>query len=181
MVATYPPIPRATAQLRPGQYWSIPLSDGRFGCGRVLRVEHGRTWFVGAILDWVGAEPPTSDAIAGSPVLEVGKAHIRLITFGDGAILGERPLSADGIRAPATVDGYWGDGYGVVRAERRFIAGDPMPTEEFRQVSSPLTAEMLRPSITGRGLVQFDRRLTDDDFRQLGEWLRPYPEMTLRA
>jgi hypothetical protein len=40
---------------------------------------------------------------------------------------------------------------------------------------------MLRPSLIGRGVVQFDRRLTDDDFRQLGEWFRPYPEMTLRA
>lgn len=183
---TYPLIPRTTVQLRPGQYWSIPLSDGRFGCGRVLRVEHdratgSRTWFVGAILDWVDDEPPTSEAIAGSPLLATGKAHVRLITFGGGAILGERPLSADGIDPPLTVDSYWGDGFAVARAERRFIAGDPVPTEEFRQVSSPLTAEMLQPSITGRGLVQFDRRLTDDDFRQLGEWFRPYPEMTLRA
>ena len=68
-----------------------------------------------------------------------------------------------------------------MRAERRFIAGDPAPTSDFRQVSSPLTGEMLRPSLTGRGVVQFRSRLTDDDFRQLGEWFRPYPEMTLRA
>ena len=40
---------------------------------------------------------------------------------------------------------------------------------------------MLRPSLTGRGVVQFDRRLTDDDFAQLGEWFRAYPEMDLRA
>ena len=65
-----------------------------------------------------------------------------------------------------------------MRAERRFIAGDPPPTSDFRQVRSPLTAEMLRPSLTGRGVVQFDHRLTDDDFAQLGEWFRAYPEMT---
>ena len=40
---------------------------------------------------------------------------------------------------------------------------------------------MLRPALTGRGVVQFDRRLTDDDFRMLGEWFRAYPEMDLRA
>jgi hypothetical protein len=40
---------------------------------------------------------------------------------------------------------------------------------------------MLRPSLTGRGVVQFDRRLTDEDFAQLGEWFRAYPEMNLRA
>ena len=185
-MATYPLIPKTTAHLRPGQFWSIPMADGRFGCGRVLRVDTGRpsggrTRFIGAILDWVGDSPPSSEAIAGSPVLNVGNAHVRLVSFGGGAILGERPLAADGIEPPATVDTYWGDGYAVARAERRFIAGDPPPTSDFRQVSSPLTDEMLRPSLTGRGVVQFDRRLTDDDFRQLGEWFRAYPEMDLRA
>src|SRR5262245_9023796 len=182
----YPLEPKTTAHLRPGQFWSIPMADGRFGCGRVLRAETGattggRTRFIAAILDWVGDEPPAADTIAGSRVLEIGNAHVRLITFGGGAILGERPLSADGIEPPATVDTWWGDGFAVARVEHRFIAGDPKPTADFRQVSSPLTAEMLRPAPTGRGVVQFDRRLTDDDFRQLGEWFRPYPEMSLRA
>ena len=40
---------------------------------------------------------------------------------------------------------------------------------------------MLRPSSTGRGVVQFDKRLTDDDFERLGAWFRDYPEMRLRA
>ena len=185
-MATYPLIPKTTAHLRPGQFWSIPMADGRFGCGRVLRVDTGRpsggrTRFIAAILDWVGDSPPSSEAIAGSPVLKVGNAHVRLISFGGGAILGERSLAADGIEPPATVDTYWGDGYAVARAEQRFIAGDPPPTSDFRQVSSPLTDEMLRPAPTGRGVVQFDRRLTDEDFRKLGEWFRAYPEMDLRA
>lgn len=180
----YPLIPRTTAHLRPGQFWSIPMSDGRFGCGRVLRVEldrPSRTRFIGAILDWVGDVPPSSDAIAGSAVLTVGNAHVRLISFAGGAILGERPLASDQLEPPATVSSYWGDGYAFARVERRFIAGDPPPTSDFRQVSSPLTGEMLQPSRTGRGVVQFNSRLTDDDFRQLGEWFGQYPEMTLRA
>ena len=54
----YPLTPKTTAHLRPGQFWSIPMSDGRFGCGRVLRADTGsatggRTRFIGAILDWV--------------------------------------------------------------------------------------------------------------------------------
>jgi hypothetical protein len=185
-MTTYPLIPKTNAQLSPGQFWSIPLSDGRFGCGRVLRVDRdqavgGRTRFIGAILDWVDDAPPSSESIAGSPLLEVGNAHVRLISFAGGAILGERPLSVDGIEPPTSVDTYWGDGYAMVRAELRFIAGDPPPISDFRQVSSPLTPDMLEPSPTGRGVVQFDRRLTDDDFRLLGEWFRPYPDMTLRA
>ena len=184
-MATYPLVPKTTAHLRPGQFWSIPMADGRFGCGRVLRVDTGgrsggRTRFIGAILDWVGDSPPSSEAIDGSPVLAVGNAHVRLVSFGGGAILGERPLAADGIEPPATVDTYWGDGYAVDRVER-LITGDPRPTSDFRQVRSPLTEEMLRPALTGRGVVQFDRRLTDDDFRTLGEWFRAYPEMDLRA
>ena len=73
---------------------------------------------------------------------------MRLVSYGGGTILGERPLALDGIEPPATIDTYWGDGYGVARAELRFIAGDPAPTEDFRQVASPLTPEMLRPSPT---------------------------------
>jgi hypothetical protein len=134
-VATYPLIPKTTAHLRPGKFWSIPMADGRFGCGRVLRVDTGRpsggrTRFIAAILDWVGDSPPSSDAIAGSPVLKVGNAHVRLVSFGGGAILGERPLAADGIELPTTVDTYWGDGNAVARTEQRFIAGDPPPTSE---------------------------------------------------
>ena len=181
-MSSYPLVPKSTAHLRPGQFWSIPLADGRFGCGRVLRVDHERrTSFVGAILDWVGDAPPTSDAIAGAPILSVGNAHVRLISHGGGAILGERSLDDDAIVVPGTIDAYWGDSYAVVRAEQRFIAGDPQPSSDFRQVWSPLTDEMLRPAIAPSGTVQFDRRLTDPDMARLGEWFRAYPEMTLRA
>ena len=99
-MTTYPLIPKTTAHLRPGQFWSIPMSDGR------------------------------------------------LISFGGGAIVGERPLEADGIEPPTSVDRYWGDGYAVMRVERRFIAGDPPPTSDFREVSSPLAGEKLRPALT---------------------------------
>jgi hypothetical protein len=40
---------------------------------------------------------------------------------------------------------------------------------------------MLRTALTGRGVVQFTSPLTDDDFRRLADWLRAYPEITLRA
>jgi len=92
-VTGYPLTPKTTAHLRPGQFWSIPMSDGRFGCGQVLRADTGsatggRTRFIGAILDGVGDAPPDAEAIAGSAVLAVGNAHVRLISFGGGAILG---------------------------------------------------------------------------------------------
>jgi internalin A len=186
MTTIYPLIPKTTTHLRPGQFWSIPMSDGRFGCGRVLRTETGattggRTRFIGAILDWVGDSPPSSDAIAGSQPIAIGNAHVRIISVDGGQLLGERPLAQDAIEPPTSVNIYWGDGFAVTRAERRFIHGGPPLTRDFREVSSPLTDEMLRPAKTGKGLVQFRKRLTDEDFARLAEWLRQYPEMTLRA
>ena len=34
----YPFEPKSNAYLVPGQLWGVPLSDGRWGCGRVLAV-----------------------------------------------------------------------------------------------------------------------------------------------
>jgi internalin A len=185
-MARYPFVPKTTAHLAAGQLWSIPIADGRFGCGRVLRIDSDRAYgarvlFVGAILDWIGDQPPTPEAIAGRPALAVGIAHVRSIAGAGGEIVGERPLDLDPIEVPARPDTHWGASYPVWRVERRFIHGDPPPTTDFRHLRSPLTDEMLRPSTTGRGVVQFDSLLTDDDFVRLADWLRPYPEMTLRA
>ena len=182
----YPFVPKTNAHLRPGQFWSIPLSDGRFGCGRVLAIdreaEYGaRTTFVGGLLDWVGAEPPTWDSIGGKAVLEVGYAHVGLIAESGGAVLGERPLELDSIEVPNDIPSAWGLRSMVRRAEHLFVAGNPPPEFERREVRSPLTDEMLRPSPTGRGVVQFESLLTDGDFSRLAEWLRQYSQMELRA
>src|SRR6476660_9537596 len=68
---TYPFLPRSTKAMLLGQFWAIPLSDGRFACGRVveLRVRDDGTrdsrGFLAGLLDWVGSSNPTSDSIAG--------------------------------------------------------------------------------------------------------------------
>ena len=187
MPPAYPFVPKSTAQLEPGQYWSIPLSDGRFGCGRVLRIDRDRAYgarilFVGGLLDWVGDAPPTAEAIAGQPLLGTGVMHVRAIAHGGGQVLGHRPLDADGIEPPVgSIGTHWGEGYPKIRAEHRFIKGDPPPTSERRVIESPLTDEMLRPSPTGRGTVQFRTLLTDDEFVRLADWMAQYPEMMLRV
>ncbi len=186
-MSKYPFVPKTNAHLEPGQFWSIPMSDGRFACGRVLRVDRdvktygARAMFVGALLDWVGTELPTAEAIAGKPALKICGAHVRTITEPGGSVVGERPLELDGIVPPAEVHEWWGFRGAVARAERHFIAGDPPPLSERREVRSPLTEKMLRPALTGRGVIQFTSPLTDEDFLRLADWLRPYPEMTLRA
>ena len=102
---SFPFEPRSNAYLEPGQFWGIPLSDGRFACGRVLAIPGDDDMlltgssrdFAAGLLDWTGDQLPTGDSIAGSPVLTSGIAHIKAIRLNGQFILGTRPLGADGI------------------------------------------------------------------------------------
>jgi hypothetical protein len=101
----YPFEPKSTAHLEPGQFWGLPLSDGRFGCGRVLAVPRDADPFVPAstriflagVHRWVGDAPPTGDDIAGAELLAQGFAHVRTIRENGGQVLGRRPLELDGL------------------------------------------------------------------------------------
>ena len=101
----YPFVPKSNRFLEPGQYWAVPLSDGRFACGRVLDVPDepdlhvpvGRMMFLAGLLDWVGKTPPTSRAIEGASLFAQGFAHIKAITTTGAAVLGRRDLEADRI------------------------------------------------------------------------------------
>lgn len=99
---SYPFIPKSTAYLVPGQFWEIPLANGRFACGRVIELEivdgrpHTRMFLAG-LMDWSGDEPPGAYALAGCQVLEQGNAHIKTIVANGGRILGHRPLESEGI------------------------------------------------------------------------------------
>lgn len=104
----YPFVPKSTTHLRPGDFWGVPLSDGRFACGRVMAVEwpqeddnflgtrNSRIFFAG-LMDWSGEQTPTSDDLVGSQLLAQGSGHIKLITESGGAVLGHRPLDADAV------------------------------------------------------------------------------------
>jgi hypothetical protein len=99
---SYPFIPKSANWLVAGQFWALPLSDGTFGCARVVEVpppenRRSRMEFLAGVLDWHGTAEPTSDSIAGAPCLEQGGAHIRAITRTGGKVLGFRELAADGI------------------------------------------------------------------------------------
>jgi hypothetical protein len=98
----YPFVPKSNAYLRPGHYWQIPLSNGKFACGRVLQVgdflEYGsRTTILAGLMDWSGDHLPTSQAISGCKLLEQGGMHIKGITWNGGQILGLRSLESDNL------------------------------------------------------------------------------------
>ena len=96
---SYPFVPKSTASLRAGQYWAVPLSDGRFACGRVIATLPGeRRLFLAALMDWVSDAPPGFESLAGAgDLVDNGEASIKAITETGGEILGIRPLDADGI------------------------------------------------------------------------------------
>jgi len=95
----YPFVPRSNRQLSVGDFWSIPLADGRFACGRVLEIQPDDTWAIWAgLLDWVGTDPPTFDAIAGRKTVEEGQMHVISIKSVAGRVLGHRPLELDKLK-----------------------------------------------------------------------------------
>src|SRR5688500_10547897 len=94
----YPFVPRSTAYLEPGHFWSIPLAGGGFACGRVLQLrseggKRDRRTFLAGLMDWSDADPPTAEALAGGGVIEQGSVHVRTIGENAGEVLGFRDLA----------------------------------------------------------------------------------------
>jgi hypothetical protein len=181
-----PKKPTRSAELMAGDFWAIPLSDGRFACGRVLGFSRpdlplASVTFIGGLLDWTGSVLPTSESIANAQVLESAGARVSSVSTEGCQIVGHRDLSLDGLIEQSEISGFWGDGYAKHRAEHRFVRGNPPPLWERREVASPLTDEMLRPFSSPMRVVQFKSMLIDDDFATLSDWLSGQPDVQLRA
>lgn len=92
----YPFRPKSNAYLSPGQYWAIPLSDGRFAAGVVLAVpapgdEHvaaNTRAFLAGLLDWTGRRVPAPNDLGEAAVIADGVAHVKTITETGGELLG---------------------------------------------------------------------------------------------
>ncbi len=110
MPEKYPFTPKSSHRLEPGDFWSIPLSNGKYSCGRVVeRMPKGMAGagvgFLGGVLDWCGAIPPTNESIAGAAFLSQGIMHIKAIITTGGVILGNRSLVLDQLDAFTFVHG----------------------------------------------------------------------------
>jgi hypothetical protein len=100
----YPFEPKSIARLQAGQFWAVPLPDGRNACGRVLHVPAtadslylNSRIFLAALMDWSGSGQPTSEAIAGRGILAQGRMHVAAIRDTGSLIIGQRDLALDGI------------------------------------------------------------------------------------
>lgn len=120
---SYPFVPKSTRGLRPGDFWAVPMTGGRFAAGRIVQVDADRIptptrAFLGALMDWCGTAPPSADDLAGRGALAWGVMHVRAITELGGAILGHRPLELDGLRAPEQLSAMGGAGAMILDGAR---------------------------------------------------------------
>lgn len=102
---TYPFEPKSTSKLCPGHYWTVPFSNGRYACGRVLQVGIPELMpktraFFGGLHDWTSDSPPTPDAISGSGFVEYGVMHVRAIQHTGGEVLGMLSLDEERAEMP---------------------------------------------------------------------------------
>jgi hypothetical protein len=122
---TYPFTPKSTALMRAGQFFSFRLSDGRYGCGRVLATTWPagpgrRTMFLGGLMDWTGQAPATADDLAGRGVLYQFWMHVQIFKDYRSQIDGCRALDLDGI-LPKDGRGVAGPGVLLDTAEDAFV------------------------------------------------------------
>ena len=101
---TYPFKPKSSANLRPGDFWALPLAGGMYGCGRVIALNPtkgtgSRSMLLAGLMKWVGRNLPTNESLAGCATLAQGQIHLRSILETGGEIIGNRPLTEDKIEA----------------------------------------------------------------------------------
>lgn len=89
---SFPFSPRSAARLRPGDFWALPLSDGRFGCAVVTDVAQAgpasRSAFVVGLTDWVGQHPPSQTDATQATIFTQGLTHVRALTQTGAEVLG---------------------------------------------------------------------------------------------
>jgi len=100
MEITYPFEPKSAVRLRPGDFWPIPISGERFGCGRVIALKNpgqtgARSMLIAGLMNWIGSAPPTSGDLAGCRTVQQAQVHLRSILETGGVILGHRALALE--------------------------------------------------------------------------------------
>jgi hypothetical protein len=118
--------PASTARLQRGQFWSLPLDNGRFGAGCVVgrflgrKGKPSRRIFLAGVVAWIGSKPPTRLDLSGCRLLDHGFAHIKSILETGGQVLGtadldfgELPEAAESLSVHT-----WGHGVPAVIAQK---------------------------------------------------------------
>ncbi len=108
MNVKYPFVPKSTSYLEPGQFWAVPLSNGKFACGVVLQLMYVegklyRSAFLAGLLNWSGSNLPSENDIKDNEIIEHGQAHIKIIGGHGGEILGKVNWEDSKLQIPLTL------------------------------------------------------------------------------
>src|SRR5437879_6687563 len=84
--------PRSSRGLRMGDYWTVPLSDGTFGCLLVTDLKQSGPGslktLVAGVVDWRDATRPSESDLVGRRVLEQGLTRIEAVTEVGSTVMG---------------------------------------------------------------------------------------------
>ena len=104
MAVQFPYIPKTTRELKPGDFWEIPLDGGGYACGRVVQLSidpasgrRDRVGFLAGLMDWFGLELPNERTIAKKRIIAQGNVHVKTVRETGGMIRGKRALVLDGL------------------------------------------------------------------------------------
>jgi len=101
----FPLSPGSTRDLEVGDFWAVALADGTFGACQVTDLKRAgigaRTTLVAGVLDWSGAEPPTTETLSGVALLAQGLVGVEVFTKGGATIIGNAPLVEGGQEWPS--------------------------------------------------------------------------------
>ncbi|WP_444944727.1 Imm26 family immunity protein [Microbulbifer sp. ZKSA006] len=131
----YPHIPKKASEVKEGDFYYIPLSNGWFACGRLLEIKKKSGRKTKSILvglhDWTAARHPTAEDIHNCPIIEQGVMHINSIGHVGGEVIGFKPLIDDNLKpSPQFEAGYLIQGFENMR---------PLPKEEYENYSRRVT------------------------------------------
>ena len=128
-VMDYPFTPKSTSKLTSGQFWAVPMANGRFACGRVLQLNTEEIptptrGFFGGLHDWVGDAEPSSNDLKGRGFVAFGVMHIKAIATTGGAVLGCRELSLDDTQMPRLLSAHGGAGVMLLDGSKHLRLAD---------------------------------------------------------
>lgn len=127
----YPLVPKKASEIQEGDYYYIPLSNGKYACGRLLEIQRksGRrtkTILVG-LHNWSGDAYPTKEDIHQCEIIKQGVIHLNSISHVKGEILGHKPLSEDDLKPLLQMEaGYLIDGFENI---------GEIPVEDYKKYS----------------------------------------------
>ncbi len=80
----YPYEPKSNNKLEIGEFWSIPLPNGEFGCGVIIEIpdkNEKRMRFTAGLLNWIGNQAPTESILkfGDLKIIRFGNVHIKTI------------------------------------------------------------------------------------------------------